>query len=126
MGSLVHTVTFDAHDAYAQAQFWTQVLGVVMSPDDEPGDPEALVRSPGADLLFVEAPDAKSVKNRAHLDLMPEDRTRDAEVARLLALGATLVADLRRDDGTGWATLADPEGNEFCVVRSEAERASGN
>jgi hypothetical protein len=93
-----------------------------MSPDDHPGDPEALVRSPGADVLFVEVPDAKAVKNRGHLDLMPDDRSRDEEVERVLALGATLVADLRNADGTGWVTLADLEGNEFCVVRSQAER----
>jgi predicted enzyme related to lactoylglutathione lyase len=55
---------------------------------------------------------------------MPTDRTRDEEVERLLGLGATLVADHRRPDGSGWAVLADPEGNEFCVERSAAERAA--
>ena len=125
MTSVVRTVTFDARDPYAQASFWAQVLGVPMSDDDVPGDPEALVRSPGADVLFVEVPDLATVKNRAHLDLTPDDRTRDAEVERVLALGATLVADRRSDDGTGWVTLADPEGNEFCVLRSAAERLAG-
>jgi len=56
---------------------------------------------------------------------MPTDRTRDEEVARLLRLGATLVADRRQPDGTGWVVLADPEGNEFCVERSAAERTAG-
>jgi predicted enzyme related to lactoylglutathione lyase len=126
MTSVVHTVTFDCLDSYAQAQFWAQALGVPMSEDDQPGDPEALVRSPGADVLFVVVPDAKTVKNRAHLDLMPDDRTRDEEVERLLALGATRVADRRNPDGTGWVTLADPEGNEFCVVRSAAERGGAH
>jgi hypothetical protein len=50
--------------------------------------------------------------------------TRDEEAARLLGLGATLVDDQRRPDGTGWVVLGDPEGNEFCVERSTAERAS--
>ncbi len=68
-------------------------------------------------------PEPKSVKNRVHLDLMPIDHSRDEEVERLLALGATLVADHRRPDGTGWAVLTDPESNEFCVERSAAERA---
>ncbi len=68
-------------------------------------------------------PEGKVVKNRIHLDLQP-DTTRDAEVARLLDLGATLVGDHRRPDGTGWVTLADPAGNEFCVERSTAERAA--
>ena len=70
-------------------------------------------------------PEAKTVKNRVHLDLTPTDRTRDEEVERLLGIGATLVADHRRPDGTGWVVLADPEGNEFCVERSTAERAAG-
>jgi predicted enzyme related to lactoylglutathione lyase len=122
MASLVHTVTFDAIDPYAQAQWWCAVLEVSMSDLDGPGDPEALVSSPGADVLFVQVPDAKVLKNRAHLDLMPSDRTRDEEVERLLTHGATLVADLRNPDGTGWVTLADPEGNELCVVRSASER----
>jgi predicted enzyme related to lactoylglutathione lyase len=57
-----------------------------------------------------------------HLDLIPTARTRDEEVARLLGTGATMVGDYREPDGTGWVTLADPEGNEFCVERSAAER----
>lgn len=73
-------------------------------------------------LLFIEVPDDKVVKNRVHLDLASADGTRDEEVARVLELGATVVHDLRNPDGTGWVTFADPEGNEFCVVRSQAER----
>lgn len=68
--------------------------------------------------------DPKAVKNRLHLDLQPQGRTRDEEVTRLLALGAVLVDDRRRPDGRGWAVLADIEGNEFCVERSAAERAA--
>ena len=58
-----------------------------------------------------------------HLDLVPTDRFRDEEIERVLALGAAEVADRRNPDGTGWMVLADPEGNEFCIVRSDAERA---
>jgi len=54
----------------------------------------------------------------------PTDRTRDDEVTRLLELGATLIDDRRNPDGTGWAVLGDPEGNEFCVERSAAERST--
>ena len=75
-------------------------------------------------LLFIEVPDVKQVKNRIHLDLRPTEGTRDAELARLTELGAAVVADRRNADGTGWAVLADPEGNEFCILRSEAEVAS--
>jgi hypothetical protein len=75
-------------------------------------------------VLFIEVPDVKQVKNRLHFDLRPVDGTRDEEVARLVSIGATRVDDQRevRGDGTGWMVLADPEGNEFCVLRSDAER----
>ena len=72
-------------------------------------------------LLFIEVPDAKQVKNRLHLDLRPADGGRDAELERLLGLGATEVDDRRLPDGRGWVVLADPEGNEFCILRSVAE-----
>jgi hypothetical protein len=75
-------------------------------------------------LLFITVPEPKRGKNRLHLDLVPLESPRDEEVDRLLAIGATLVDDQRRSDGTGWAVLADPEGNEFCVERSDAERSS--
>ncbi|GHB13611.1 MULTISPECIES: VOC family protein [Streptomyces] len=126
MTSLVQHITIDCADAYELALFWAEVLGSSLSDDDRPGDPEALVAAPGAALLFVTVPESKSVKNRIHLDLRPEDRGRDAEVERLLALGATLVGDHRRPDGRGWATMADPEGNEFCVECGAAERAALN
>ncbi|NJA57036.1 VOC family protein, partial [Streptomyces sp. NEAU-H3] len=72
--------------------------------------------------LFVRVDEPKTTKNRGHVDLRPRDRTRDAEVRRLLALGATLHEDHRRADGSGWVTLRDPEGNEVCVERSAGER----
>jgi Glyoxalase-like domain len=68
-------------------------------------------------LLFIAVPDGeKKLKNRLHFDLRPVDGTRDQEVERLLALGASQVGDFRRPDGRGWITLTDPEGNEFCVL----------
>lgn len=124
MTSLVHHITFDCRDAYELSKFWSQVTGRPLSDEDRPGDPEVLISmSSGPGLLFVQAPDEKVVKNRVHLDLRP-DTTRDAEVERLLGVGAKLVDDQRRPDGTGWVVLADPEGNEFCVERSAAERAA--
>ncbi|WPW28138.1 VOC family protein [Streptomyces atratus] len=124
MTSLVRHITIDCADAYELAAFWSGVLGAPLSDEDAPGDPEALVEAPGAALLFISVPEPKSSKNRLHLDIQPQDRTRDEEVERLLGLGATLVADHRRPNGRGWATLADPEGNEFCVECSAAERAA--
>ena len=72
-------------------------------------------------LLFIAVPEAKQVKNRLHFDVRPTDTTRDEEVTRLLGLGATQVADHRRPDGSGWVTLADPEGNEFDILRGDSE-----
>ncbi|MFJ9677616.1 VOC family protein [Streptomyces sp. NPDC101194] len=124
MTSLVRHITIDCADAYTLGGFWAEVLGSALSQEDAPGDPEALVEAPGTALLFISVPEPKGAKNRLHLDIQPRDRTRDEEVERLLGLGATLVADHRKPDGRGWATLADPEGNEFCVECSAAERAS--
>jgi len=111
-------------------EFWSQALDFVEDPDNpnNPGDPEGLLISPRQDLglLFIPVPEPKSVKNRIHLDVVPTDRTRDEEVDRLLGLGATRVADHRENDGSGWVVLADPEGNEFCVERSDAERAAAD
>ncbi|WP_146075400.1 VOC family protein [Streptomyces sp. Ru71] len=122
MTSAIRHTTIDSADAYGLATFWSEVLGLPLHDDDKPGDPEVLIE--GAGLLFVTVSEAKTLKNRVHLDLQPQDRTREEEVERLLALGATLVDDRRNPDGTGWAVLADPEGNEFCVERSAAERAA--
>ncbi|MFF4370273.1 VOC family protein [Streptomyces sp. NPDC001594] len=122
MTSLIRHITIDCHDAYPLAEFWAGVLNGTVHEDDSPGDPEVLLSTAGGALLFIQVPDTKSVKNRVHLDVQPQDRTRDEEVERLVALGARLVGDHRKPDGTGWATLADPEGNEFCVERSVAER----
>jgi hypothetical protein len=70
---------------------------------------------------FITVPDDKITKNRLHLDLRPADGTRDVELDRLLELGATQLDDRRTADGRGWVVLADPEGNEFCILRSRAE-----
>lgn len=115
-------MTIDSSDAYALGTFWSEVLGLPLHEDDKPGDEEALIE--GAGLLFVTVPEPKTQKNRIHLDLQPQDRTREEEIERLLTLGATLADDHRRPDGTGWAVLTDPEGNEFCVERSAGERAA--
>ncbi|MGV9602412.1 VOC family protein [Streptomyces sp. NPDC003631] len=125
MTSLIRHITVDCTEPYALAGFWAQALNGSLADDDFPGDPEASVTSAAAALLFVRVDDRKAVKNRVHLDLQPQDRSRDEEVERLLSLGATLQGDHRRPDGTGWVTLYDPEGNEFCVERSAAERLKG-
>lgn len=124
MASAIHNITFDCADPYTLALWWSEVVNRPIQKEDEPGDPEAMIHfDNGPTLLFIRVPEGKSVKNRVHLDLRPDD-TRDAEVERLLAHGASVFDDQRRPDGTGWVVLADPEGNEFCVERSAAEKAA--
>lgn len=117
-------IAVDCADPYRLAMFWSQVLDLPVGGEDTPGDDEIGIRiGDGQELLFLKVPETKTVKNRLHLCLRPEIR-RDEEVERLLAAGAAVVDDRRRPDGTGWAVLADPEGNEFCVLRSAEERAA--
>jgi len=130
MTSFVSHTSVDCSDAYALSEFWKQVLGYVDVEGDpnEPGHEECMILDPesGHHLLFIEVPEPKAVKNRIHLDLRPRSATQADEVARLVSIGATQVADLRGKygPGTGWVVLADPEGNEFCILRSEAENAA--
>ena len=128
MTSYISHTTVDCGNAYELSEWWKDVLGYVDIPDDpnEPGHPECMIQSPEADhqLLFIEVPDDKTVKNRIHFDLRPDQRSQADEVEHLKGLGAREIADHRGiyGEGSGWVILADPEGNEFCVLRSQAER----
>ncbi|HET9648941.1 MAG TPA: VOC family protein [Microlunatus sp.] len=125
MVSFISHLTIDAHHPYALSRWWSGVLDFHEDPDDPnlPEHDECMIVSPdgGTRLLFIAVPDEKSVKNRLHLDLRPTEGTRDEELQRLLAAGAQVFDDLRRPDGLGWVVLTDPEGNEFCILRSAAE-----
>jgi hypothetical protein len=108
-------IIVDSHDPAALGRWWCEALGWVVVNDD-PHEYEirpAPDRMPG--MLFVAVTEAKSMKNRLHLDLRPGNQT--AEVARLLALGATRAA-VGQGEEASWVVLADPEGNEFCVLSS--------
>ncbi len=128
--AFVSHTTIDCSNAYELSEWWKLVLGYVDIEGDPnlPGHEECMIRDPdtGHRLLFIEVPDTKTVKNRVHLDLRPRSGSRDEELELLLSHGATVVADMRGEHGpgTGWVTLADPEGNEFCILRSEAELAA--
>ena len=132
MTSLVSHTSIDCQNAYELSEWWKQVLGYVDVDGDPnlPGHEECMILDPvsGHRLLFIEVPEPKSVKNRIHLDLVPRAGTRDEELVRLLGLGATEVADLRGKygPGTGWVVLADPEGNEFCILRNDEEKSAGS
>jgi hypothetical protein len=99
--------------------FPQRILYEVLPPGDPRGDPGERQGGPPS----VQVPEAKSVKNRVHLDIAPDFGTLVEEVERIVALGATVVVDRRRPDGTGWFVLSDPEGNEFCES-GPAERAA--
>ena len=125
MVSFIRNVSFDCTDPYALAQFWSGVVGHPVHPDHAPGDSEVVIDPPdGPRLYFQAVPEHKIVKNRVHVCLQPGDRDRDAEVDRLVALGAKVVDDHRTSGGDGWVVLHDPDGNEFCMTRSAAERQS--
>ncbi|WP_405874115.1 MULTISPECIES: VOC family protein [unclassified Streptomyces] len=114
MAVSLHHIVVDAHDLPGLARFWCQVLDwkvlsekereVVIGPDE----------FAPTGICFMPVSDPKSVKNRLHFDLAPDDRA--TEVERLLGLGARRV-DIGQGDAVGWVVLADPEGNEFCVLR---------
>ncbi|NMO49838.1 VOC family protein [Actinoplanes sp. TBRC 11911] len=123
MASFLRNVSFDCADPYALAQFWSEVVGHPVHPESAPGDDEVIIEPPdGPRLYFQAVPERKTVKNRVHVCLQPDDRNRDAEVDRLLKLGARIAGDHRTPDGAGWVVLLDPAGNEFCMTRSAAER----
>lgn len=121
----VAAIVVHCADPEPLARFWSAASGWLPLSS---GEMQASLRLPGGTgphLEFLYSATPKQVKNRIHFDLSPADRNRDAEVDRLLGLGATVLADRRITDGTGWMVMADPQGNEFCVERSPAERADG-
>jgi predicted enzyme related to lactoylglutathione lyase len=115
------TVVVDCSDLDRTAEFWTAVLGYVRE-DEVQGPYLSLVPSDGVgvELLLQRVPEPKNAKNRLHLDLRTRDL--DAEVARVRALGATpLTPQPVLEDGWTWHILADPDGNEFCVIQPAAD-----
>jgi hypothetical protein len=115
MSLLVDWLTIDCADPAGLGQFWAEALDYKVLPSDDPDDQGIVPKDgKGTQLLFQRVPEGKTVKNRFHLDLRPEDQA--AEVERLIGLGAKKV-----DIGQGspsWVVLADPEGNEFCILRA--------
>ena len=123
MASKLTEVAIDCADPHGLARFWCDVLGYeVRGVEDEvvtigsPLVPEGRDRVGPVPptLTFARVPEGKTVKNRLHLDVNPTDRDQDEEVRRLLELGARR-ADVGQGDES-WVVLADPEGNEFCVL----------
>jgi len=125
MGLIVDWIAVDAHDPESLARFWAGALDYKIEYDsnqdfENDGSEREVVIAPqtghGPRLAFFEVTDEKTAKNRLHLDLRPGDQ--NAEVNRLEQLGAQRV-DIGQG-GVTWVVLADPEGNEFCVLRAQA------
>jgi predicted enzyme related to lactoylglutathione lyase len=110
MSTTLSHLTFDCTDAAGLAGFWSAVLE---SPVDDGASADFAVVKGDPGWMFIKVPEAKTVKNRVHPDLTTADLA--AEITRLTKLGATHQAD-HDEEGTTWATLTDPEGNEFDVV----------
>ncbi|MFJ7628251.1 VOC family protein [Streptomyces sp. NPDC097595] len=128
MTSRFTELSVDCHDPERLAAFWCEVLGfTVLDRSDtmveisswDPTVEDIRARQMPPTMYFQRVPETKAVKNRLHLDVSPIDRSTEAEVTRLLALGASRV-DLGQGEDRSWVVLADPEGNEFCVVRTLA------
>ena len=125
MPAVISSIAIDALDPPLLARFWTQALGYRVL---ESNDADVISLTPadgsGPDIDIIAVPERKSVKNRLHMDLRSaRGSTQEQEVERLLALGA-VRADVGQGPGVDWVVLADPEGNEFCVLRRSAEEAA--
>ncbi|WP_026208557.1 VOC family protein [Catelliglobosispora koreensis] len=120
MALRIQCMNFDTTDPARLATFWQEALGwrrTYEKADEVVLEPPAGSKEDGIvpDLLFLKVPEDKATKNRLHIDLRPEDQA--AEVARLEALGATRV-DVGQGPEASWVVMADPDGNEFCVLRA--------
>jgi len=121
MASRFTELVIDSHDPELLARFWQEVLGCPTLERGDDGGAYVSISGGGTpiELVFVPVPETKDVKNRIHIDVNASDRDQAEEVERLLALGAR-----HTDVGQGdvpWVVLADPEGNEFCVLRARVD-----
>jgi predicted enzyme related to lactoylglutathione lyase len=112
----LHHIVIDAHDLPKLARFWTQALGWQVLSEREREIVIGTDENAPVGICFMPVTDQKIVKNRVHLDITTEAQDRDQEIDRLLGLGAQRV-DIGQTGKESWTVLADPEGNEFCVIR---------
>lgn len=119
MTLVIKYITFDCHDTQALAQFWSAALGYETVNWDN--FDAALSQAADAQLprlVFIKVPEGKTVKNRMHIDIEPSGTTMEAEVQRLIGVGAIRIEQFNEPYGI-WTVMADPEGNEFCVAKPE-------
>ena len=124
MANRISCICIDAVDPVPVAEFWKSVLGFEVREEDDEG---ISLGPPGGGLPTVDilrVPEPKTVKNRLHFDLRADDTSTDAELERLLALGAKPV-DIGQSPDVDWVVLADPDGNEFCLLRRTVQEVLG-
>lgn len=128
MTSRFTELAVDCHDPERLAAFWCEVLDFTVIDRAEgkveigswvPTVEEVRARQMPPTVVFLQVPEPRAGKNRLHLDVSPIDRTTEEEVTRLLTLGATRT-DVGQGPDRNWVVMADPEGNEFCVLRTLA------
>jgi predicted enzyme related to lactoylglutathione lyase len=112
----LHHLVIDAHDLPTLARFWAEVLDWKILSEHEREIVIGADENAPMGICFMPVTDAKVVKNRLHLDLTASAEEREEEIERILALGARRV-DIGQSEEVSWTVLADPEGNEFCVIR---------
>jgi predicted enzyme related to lactoylglutathione lyase len=115
MPSRLSVVSVDARQPRLVADFWCAVLGWSVTEEDDTGVSIASPNGSGPTMDVLAVPDSKTVKNRIHFDLRADGSTQSEELERLLALGARRV-DVGQGPDVTWVVLADPEGNEFCLL----------
>ncbi|MDK1358972.1 VOC family protein [Arthrobacter sp. zg-Y1219] len=123
MTSAFSSLALDAVDVRRMADFWTRALDYRIAEEEDGVISLASSDGAGPPIDILPVPEGKTVKNRLHLDLRAVGCTQQEEVDRLLELGAVL-ADVGQDPEVSWTVLADPEGNEFCILASSSEAAS--
>ena len=125
MAVRIHNITFDCADARALAGFWSTLTGWNVYYDD---DPEVVLAPSfpydGTGMLFIPVPEGKTAKNRIHLDLSPGSAPATRRSRRPSPPAPPSSATTATHDGSGWVTLTDPEGNEFCIERGAPERGT--
>ena len=112
----LHHIVIDTHDLPGLARFWTEALGWKVLSEREREIVIGTDENAPVGICFMPVTDQKIMKNRVHLDITTSAEDRDQEIERLLGLGAQRV-DIGQTGKESWTVLADPEGNEFCVIR---------
>ena len=117
MTSTIKYMTFDCHNPLLLAEFWSAVLGYETENWPVIDGATSKPRDGGVPHIgFIKVPEAKTAKNRLHLDIQPVDGAMESEVERLVELGATRI-DVFNEPSETWTVMNDPEGNEFCVLK---------